>query len=469
MQIFSENNQIEQPAIALMAELGWQTANGLTESLGESGLLGRTSRAEVVLPGRLYAALQRLNPALPAETLELAAAELSRDRATLAPVQANLEIYRYLKNGLNVPYRDAENNPAVATVRIIDWENPANNDFLLASQLWVQGEMHLRRTDLIGFVNGLPLLFIELKASQKRLQDAYKDNLRDYKDTIPQLFRYNALIVLSNGSDSRLGSLTAQWEHFSEWKKISEEEEPGVISLETMLRGVGRPDRLLDLIENFTLFSEAKGGLSKLIARNHQVLGVNNAFRAVQNLKENQGRLGVFWHTQGSGKSYSMVFFSQKVLRKLPGNWTFLIVTDRQELDTQIYKTFEAVGAVPETEVQAEDGAHLKRLLQEDHRNIFTLIQKFRTAQFEVYPQLSDRADIIVMTDEAHRSQYDIFAQNMRNALPNAAFIGFTGTPLMAGEEKTREVFGEYVSVYNFQQSVADGSTVPLYYENRIP
>lgn len=469
MDIFSENIQIEQPTIALLAELGWQTVRAYSETFGESGTLGRAARSEVVLPGRLRAALARLNPGLPAAALDLAVQELSRDRSALAPVQANREIYRFLKNGLNVYFRDSDDNETVATVQIIDWDNPANNDFLLVSQLWVQGEMYLRRTDLVGFVNGLPLLFIELKASHNHVQEAFNGNLRDYKDTIPRLFTYNAFIILSNGSQSRLGSLSAQWEHFNEWKKISDEHEPGLISLETILRGTCQPARFLDLVENFTLFSDAQGGLTKLIAKNHQLLGVNNAFHSVRNLKENQGRLGVFWHTQGSGKSYSMVFFSQKVLRKLPGNWTFLIVTDRQELDTQIYKTFAATGAVTESEVQAESGDHLKRLLQEDHRNIFTLIQKFRTERFGVYPKLSDRSDIIVITDEAHRSQYDLFAQNMRNALPNAAFIGFTGTPLMAGEEKTREVFGDYVSVYNFKQSVEDGSTVPLYYENRIP
>ena len=263
--------------------------------------------------------------------------------------------------------------------------------------------------------------------------------------------------------------MTAGWEHFFEWKKIGNEEEQGVVTLETIIRGVCEKGRLLDIIENFTLFSDTGGTLFKLITRNHQFLGVNNALDAVRSMRENQGRLGVFWHTQGSGKSYSMVFFSQKVLRKIPGNWTFLIVTDRQELDEQIYKNFQEVGAVTENEVHAESGAHLQRLLREDHRNIFTLIHKFHNEPGEKYPKLSDRFDIIVITDEAHRTQYDQLALNMRNALPNAAFIGFTGTPLMASEEKTRAVFGEYISVYNFAQSVADGITVPLYYENRIP
>ena len=312
---------------------------------------------------------------------------------------------------------------------------------------------------------------IELKKATVKVEDAYDDNLTDYKDTIPQLFWYNGLIILSNGTDSRLGSLTSSWEHFAQWKKINSEGEQGVIALETMLRAVCPPERLLDLVENFTLFSKGRGEPAKIVAKNHQFLGVNNAIQAVHDIEANHGRLGVFWHTQGSGKSYAMLFFAQKTLRKIPGNWTFLIITDRLDLDDQIYKTFAAAGAVTEAEkaIRAQSGDHLQQLLQEDHRYIFTLIQKFHTDPGRTYPQLSDREDIIVITDEAHRSQYDILAQNMRNALPKAAFIGFTGTPLMAGEEKTREVFGDYVSIYNFRQSVEDQATVPLYYENRIP
>src|SRR5205814_7012567 len=251
------------------------------------------------------------------------------------------------------------------------------------------------------------------------------------------------------------------------------EGEEGRVSLETMIRGVCEPAHLLDLVENFTLFSEAKGEVAKLIAKNHQYLGVNKAISAAQQIKANQGKLGVFWHTQGSGKSYSMVFFSQKVLRRLAGNWTFLIVTDRDDLDGQIYRNFASTGAVVEEEqrVRAQSAEHLKQLLNtEDHRYIFTLIQKFRLEEGEKqYPKLSDRPDIIVITDEAHRSQYDAFALNMRNDLPNAAYIGSTGTPPIAGEELTKEVFGDYISIYNFKQSIDDGNTVPLYYENRIP
>lgn len=252
----------------------------------------------------------------------------------------------------------------------------------------MQGELYRRRADLVGFVNGLPLLFIELKASHRRLEAAYQDNLRDYKTAIPRLLWYNAFIVLSNGSESRLGSVTAPWGHFAEWKRVESEREAGVLSLETLLHGACERTRFLDLTENFVLFSEEATGLVKIVAKNHQVLGVNNAVAAVQDLKGRQGKLGVYWHTQGSGKSYSMVFFSQKVLRKVPGNWTFVVVTDRIELDDQIYGTFARAGATGTGEVHAENGVQLKQLLSEDHRYVFTLIQKFRVPVGEAYPTL---------------------------------------------------------------------------------
>ncbi len=471
MSAYSEDALVEQPAIALFAAMEWETVDGFHEFDRPGGCsLGRKTKSEVVLEGRLRPVLERLNPDLPVEAFDQAVEELIRDRGAMALVRANHEIYRLLKEGVRVriPAPDGEGE-VVETVRIIDWKTPANNDFMLVNQFWVTGEMYTRRADLVGFVNGLPLVFVELKASHARLETAYSGNLRDYKNAIPQLFWYNAFIILSNGSRSRIGSMTASWEHFAEWKKIDDEGEEGVISLETMIRGTCDKVRLLDLVENFTLFMEVQGGLIKLLGKNHQYLGVNSAIEALRDIENRQGRLGVFWHTQGSGKSVSMICFAQKVLRKISGNWTFVVVTDRQELDHQIYKNFAASGAVTEQEAQATSSRHLRQLLTEDHRYVFTLIHKFRTEPGKAHPVLSERSDIIVITDEAHRSQYDTLALNMRTALPNASFIAFTGTPLIVGEEKTREVFGDYVSVYDFRQSVEDGATVPLYYENRIP
>jgi len=292
--------------------------------------------------------------------------------------------------------------------------------------------------------------------------------LTHYKQQIPQLFWYSALLIASNGTDSRVGSLTADWERFFEWKRVEREDEPRRVSLEVMLRGTCDRARLLDLVENFTLFSEHKAGLVKILGQNHQFLGVNNAIASMLEARKlGHGRGGVFWQTQGSGKSFSMVFFAQKVLRKLAGNWTFVVVTDRVELDEQIAKTFKTVGAVSEAEgdqCHAASGAHLRELLRGNHRYVFTLVHKFQTPE-----ALTDRSDVIVLTDEAHRSQYDTLALNMRAALPKALFLAFTGTPLIAGEERTKEVFGDYVSIYDFQQSVEDGATVPLFYENRTP
>ncbi|WOX04715.1 type I restriction endonuclease subunit R [Microbulbifer pacificus] len=470
---YSEDALVEQPAIALFDSLGWETGNLYSEWSGSHSSEGRLTQEEVVLPQRLRTALTRLNPELPSAAIEQAMEELTRDRSRLLPVNANQEIYRLLKDGIKVEVSDDEGDLLIETVRLVDWHAPHNNEFFLASQFWIKGEYYTRRTDLVGFVNGIPLLFVELKASHKTLRAAYDDNLTDYRTTIPQLFTFNGLLMLSNGSDTVVGSTFAPWEHLFEWKRINDEGEAGVVSLETAIRGLGEPARFLDMVENFTVFEEAPGGLIKKVAKNHQFLGVNRAIEELLRVKDRArgeaGRLGVFWHTQGSGKSLSMVFFTQKIHRKIPGNWTFLIVTDRTELDEQIYKTFAATGAVNEVEAHADSRAHLQQLLTEDHRYVFTLIHKFGTKRGEVYPQLSERQDIIVITDEAHRSQYDTLAMNMRTALPHAAFLGFTGTPLMAGEEKTREVFGDYISVYNFGQSIADGATVPLFYENRIP
>ncbi|HRB16944.1 MAG TPA: type I restriction endonuclease subunit R [Nitrospira sp.] len=466
---YSEDQLVEQPAITLLAQLGWHTISAVDEVLGPHSTLGRETKAESVLLLRLRAALCRLNPALPPEALSTAIDELARDRSAMSLVAANREVYGLLKDGIPVSVPDhIGGGQKTERVRVIDWENPAANDFLLVSQFSVTGSLYTRRPDLVGFVNGLPLVVIELKKPGVPAQQAFDDNLTCYKADIPQLFWFNGLMIASDGTESHVGSLTADWERFFEWKRIEREDEPRRVSLEVMLRGTCEPSRLLDLLENFSLFSEHKAGLVKVLGQNHQFLGVNNAIAAtLAARKQGHGRGGVFWQTQGSGKSLAMVFFAQKILRKIPGNWTFVVVTDRVELDDQIAKTFKACGAVSETESElchAQSGAQLRQLLGENHRYIFTLIHKFQTPEL-----LCDRSDVIVLTDEAHRSQYDQLALNMRAALPHALFLAFTGTPLIAGEERTREVFGDYVSIYDFQQSVEDGATVPLFYENRTP
>jgi len=470
---FSEDELVERPAIALFKELGWKHIDAYHETLGPNGTLGRDNRSEVFLIDRLRQALERLNPGIPAEAIHEAVSEISKPRTAMHHARANAEIHALLRDRVEVSVRQPDGTALPEKLTVIDWEHPDNNDFLLVSQLWIHSDLYKRRADLVGFINGIPLVFIELKASHKNLKHAYDDNLCDYRDTIPSVFVPNGFIVLSNGADTKVGTITSGWEFFSEWKKINSEGEEGVVSLETVIRGMCTKERVLDLIENFVAFQDRPGGLVKLLARNHQYLGVNNALTRMRELRdappEDRGKLGVFWHTQGSGKTLSMLFFSQKVLRTMPGNWSFVIVTDREDLDEQAHKEFLYSGVLTEERVRADSAAHLRRLLGEDHRYVFTLIQKFRTEQGEVHPVLSKRDDVIVITDEAHRTQYDILALNMRNALPNASFLGFTGTPLIAGEERTREVFGDYVSVYNFAASTADHATVPLYYENRIP
>jgi type I restriction enzyme R subunit len=467
---YNEDHLVEQPALVLLAELGWQTACGLEETFApEGGSLGRRDRREVVLVPRLRAALERLNPGQPAEAISAAIEELSRNRSAMGLVAANREVYRLLKDGVLVSVPDLERGgQSKVRLRVVDWDRPAENDLLAVNQLSIQGDLSKCLPDLVGFVNGLPLVVFEFKKPGVSARVAFTDNLRHYKAAIPQLFWSNAFLIASNGTASRIGSLSADWERFFEWKRIASEDEPRRVSLEVLLRGTCQPQRLLDYVENFTLFSDSKGGLIKIIAQNHQVIGVNNAIAAtLEARRRGHGRAGVFWQTQGSGKSYSMGFYSQKIQRKIPGDWTFVIVTDRTDLDEQIAETFKAAGVVSQAEgdqCHAGSGAQLAELLRGNHRYVFTLIQKFRIPEI-----LCDRTDVVVITDEAHRSQYDTLALNMRTALPKALFTAFTGTPLIDGEERTREVFGEYVSIYDFQQAVEDGATVPLFYENRTP
>lgn len=460
---YTEDNLVERPAMELLHTIGWETLNCYEERFGKDGTLGREIPSEVVLMRYLREALVRLNPKMDSDAIDIAVEELTTERSSMSPVRANEEIYKLLKDGVPVTYRDDYDEDVDGLVQVIDWKDPSNNSYLMVNQFWMAGEVYKRRADIVGFINGIPLVFIELKATHRHIENAYHENLRDYKDTIPQIFWYNGFIILSNGTHSKVGSITSTMEFFNEWKKIDSEKEETKVSLETMLRGTCDCSKILDILENFILFQNDE---IKIIPKNHQYLGVNNAIDAVSDIKHREGKLGVFWHTQGSGKSFSMVFFTQKILRKIPGNWTFVIVTDRNDLDTQIYKTFTSVGAINE-ECQADSCEGLRDLLHEDHRMVFTLIQKFQWE--DVAQPVTLRDDVIVITDEAHRSQYDTLAQNMRRALPYASFIGFTGTPLVEGDAITRDVFGDYVSVYDFSDAIADGATVPLYYENRIP
>ena len=478
---YSEDNLIEQTAIDIFFnQLGWDTLLAYNiEEFGENGQLGRTNKKEVVLKKVFYEKLKEFNTGLPQKAYDEAFNKLTESSVTKSLDEINFEKYKLLKDGISVDYVNEEGEQVKnKTLRVFDFETAENNNFLAVRQLWIQGRSNReRRPDIVGFVNGIPLLFIELKAAHRKLENAYNDNFTDYKDVIPKLFYYNAFVLLSNGIESRIGSVTGKYQHFHEWKRITEEDE-GIVALDRILVGVCEKKRFLDLFENFILFDDSLGKVVKLIARNHQFIGVN---KAIDNIKskeekykkgeislEEKQKLGVFWHTQGSGKSYSMVFFCQKIHRKFTGSYTFLIVTDRNELDKQIYGTFSGSGAVPQIKsggknsLRASSGKNLKALLGSEHRYLFTLIHKFN---FE--SEITKRDNIIVISDEAHRTQGGQLALNLRNALPNASFIGFTGTPLFKDDELTKRIFGEYVSKYDFKRSVDDGATVPLYYENR--
>ncbi len=467
---YTEKALVEQSAEEILSALGWTTVSAGEESFGAAGTLGRETTRDVVLVPRLRMALTKLNPSAPSSAIDLAVDELLRDRTAMDLTAANREIHRLITEAVKVTFKNPQTGKdEPVALRVVDWESPENNDFLAVRQLTLKGPLYNCIPDVVLFVNGLPWVVIELKRPGIGVRQAFDENLTSYKhpqNGVPRLFAYNALLIASNGTDSKVGSLTADWGRFFDWKRIEREDEPRKVSLEVLLRGTCDKRRLLDLVQSFTLFSEHKTGLAKIIGQNHQFLGVNNAIDATLKARdEGHGRAGVFWQTQGSGKSFSMVFYAQKILRSIPGNWTFVVVTDRVELDLQIAKTFAACGAVDDAKkCHATSGAHLRQLLGENHRYVFTLIHKFQTADV-----LCDRRDVIVIVDEAHRTQYDQLAMNMRAALPNALFVAFTGTPLIAGEERTREVFGDYVSIYDFQQSVEDNATVPLYYENRTP
>ena len=466
---YSENILVQESAGNLLRdELGWDVQLAYnTEDLGKHGSFGRESYKDILLTRYFYEALRKFNPWIHENQILEARQVLEKRLSTSSLLRVNEEKYFLIRDGIPVTVKKPNGQTEMKKAMVIDFKNPHTNYFLAIKELKIHGDLYRRRTDIVGFVNGIPLLFVELKKNTVDVQNAYEDNYTDYLDTIPHLFYYNAFIMLSNGTEAKVGTLGSKYEFFHEWKRLAEEDR-GSVALETMLRGICKKENFLDLFENFILYDHSDGHTAKILARNHQYLGVNEAMKAYANRNLNDGKLGVFWHTQGSGKSYSMVFFAKKVRRKMEGTPTFVILTDRDELNSQLSDTFENCGLlgkdIKASQFIATSGDDLVRKLQGNPSFIFTLIQKFnKPNEKPIYPD----HDIIIMSDEAHRSQYGIFADTMMKLLPTAARIGFTGTPLLSSDNITARTFGGYVSVYDFKRAVEDGATVPLYYENR--
>ena len=466
---YSENILVQESAgNFLRDELGWDVQFAYnTEVLGKNGTFGLESYKDILLSRYFKEALIKNNPWINENQIIEAQQVLEKRLSTSSLLQVNEEKYFLIRDGIPVTVKKPNGQTETKKAAVIDFQNPSNNYFLAIKELKIHGDLYRRRTDIVGFINGIPILFVELKKNTVDVQNAYEDNYTDYLDTIPHLFYYNAFLMLSNGTEAKVGTLGSKFEFFHEWKRLAEEDQ-GSVAIETMLRGICKKENFLDLFENFILFDHSDGHTTKILARNHQYLGVNEAMKAYSARKLNDGKLGVFWHTQGSGKSYSMVFFAKKVRRKMEGTPTFVILTDRDELNTQISDTFENCGLlgkdIKASQFIATSGDDLVKKLQGNPSFIFTLIQKFnKPNEKPIYPD----HDIIIMSDEAHRSQYGIFADNMMKLLPTAARIGFTGTPLLSSDNITARTFGGYVSVYDFKRAVEDGATVPLYYENR--
>ena len=434
----------------------------------------RSDKRQVVLPDVMFKSLCRINPDIPTETVYAATDELCRTPVSGDLMLINYRNYQKFRNGITVEYE--QNGKKTSNIlHLLGYQDALNNNFTVASQMWIKGETHWHRPDLIIFINGFPMVFIELKNSNIPVKNAYDINLKNYLKDIPYLFHYNQICVLSNGMETRLGSFAAGYEFFFEWLKVeSEKENPdrkaikeSCTSLEYFITGLCEPNNLLDYIENFILYDRRR---TKIIAKNHQFFGVNNTYNAFLRREELKGKLGVFWHTQGSGKSYSMVMLARKIKHKCAGNFTFLIVTDSKDLDMQIYKNFLRTEVIADKDkVQPANSKRLREELQTNKPILFTLIHKFQYEKGKKYPVLSERDDIIVIVDEAHRTQYKDLAENMRTGLPNAQFLAFTGTPLLGSKRLTNAWFGDYVTEYNFADSIKDNATVPLYYVKRVP
>lgn len=464
---YSENILVQNSAgNVLQNKLGWDVVLAYDkEQLGENGTFGRKSYKEIVLTRYLRKALFDNNEWMTDEYADSAVKTLCAYTASATLMQINEEKYSMLRDGIPVQTKKADGSFETRYAVVFNFDEPENNHFLAVKEMKIHGELYRRRTDIVGFVNGIPLLFVELKKQSVDVKDAYDCNYTDYLDTIPQLFHFNAFLMLSNGLEAKVGTMGSKYDFFHEWKRLKEDE-VGAVDLETMLLGICDKHNFMDLFENFILFDHSGGRTAKIFARNHQYLGVNEAVESYKARKLKDGKLGVFWHTQGSGKSYSMVFLAQKIRRKFAGSPTFVILTDRDELNKQISDTFEACGQLSGKARQyiPSSGAKLYEMLRGNPSFIFTLIQKFNDNAVE--PITPDH-DIIILSDEAHRSQNGIFADNMCRLLPTASRIGFTGTPLFKYDNITERTFGSYVSIYDFKRAVDDGATVPLYYENR--
>ena len=465
---YSEDLLIQKSTADFMEkELGWKSIYAFDqETLGANGTLGRNSYHEVLLTRHFTKALKTLNPWLTDKQLQECEERMTEHISSQTLMQINEQKYQLIRDGIPVTRTKPNGETEEVRAKVIDFVSPEKNEFLCVRELKLQGPLHRRRADIMGFVNGIPLLFMELKNHDVEVIDAFNRNYRDYLDTIPQLFYHNAFIMLSNGLEAKVGTIESKWEFFHEWKRLTEED-AGSIELPTMLRGICKKGNFLDLLENFILYDHSGGRTAKILARNHQYLGVNQAVEMYRNRQYLNGKLGVFWHTQGSGKSYSMLFLAQKIRRKFEGSPTFLVLTDRDELNKQISDTFENCGLLGNVKAKkfiASSGEDLKTKLKGNPSFIFSLIQKFNDAKAEpIYPD----HDIIVMSDEAHRTQNGIFADNLMHILPTAHRIGFTGTPLLSNDNITARTFGGYVSIYDFKRAVEDKATVPLYYENR--
>ena len=478
MRSFISEDDIEQALCARLAqpEYGWKRieCDPSVDKQDDVSKTGRSSVTECILPDVFRQALLRINPQIDPETIENIVREFRKDFTGTDMVDTNYKYYNKIRNGIKVKTRN-QHHEDFDIVRLIDFDHVGNNDFHCVNQMWIKGHFNYRRPDVLLFINGLPVVFIELKNSTVKIDEAYAKNLVSYRKDIPNIFAFNQICVLSNGLKTKIGAWNAGYEYFFEWLRVDSEKEKidrkrvedfGV-SVQFLTDGLLRKERLLDYIENFILFDDKR---IKIIAKNHQFLGVNHLMESVEKREELKGKLGVFWHTQGSGKSYSMVMFVRKVKRKLTGNFTFLIITDRDDLDTQIHKTFvrtEVVGDKEES--QPKNAVQLREYLRGNKPMLFTLIHKFNYDKNQKYPVLSERNDIFVLVDEAHRTQYKQLAENMHAGLPNANYIAFTGTPLLGAKRLTNQWFGDYVSEYNFAQSIEDGSTVPLFYSRRVP